>query len=102
MEDLGFSDPGKAPRDVLDGRYDRAGAIPCQTDGGLKCFGHPVGASGLRMAYEIYTQLLGRAGERQVGAPALGLTHNLGGMPNRSVASVAILGLHGIPESSRP
>ena len=80
---------------MLDGRYDRAGAIPCQTDGGLKCFGHPVGASGLRMAYEIYTQLLGRAGERQVGAPSLGLTHNLGGMPNRSVASVSILGLHG-------
>ena len=94
MEDLGFSDPGRAPHDVLDGRYDRAGAIPCQTDGGLKCFGHPVGASGLRMAYEIYTQLLGRAGERQVGAPALGLTHNLGGMPNRSIASVSILGLH--------
>jgi acetyl-CoA C-acetyltransferase len=80
---------------VLDGRYDRDGAIPCQADGGLKCFGHPVGASGLRMAYEVYTQLLGRAGERQVGSPALGLTHNLGGIPNRNVASVSVFGLHG-------
>jgi acetyl-CoA C-acetyltransferase len=95
MEDLGLSDRGSAVRDVLDGRYDRDGAIPCQTDGGLKCFGHPVGASGLRMAYEIYTQLLGRAGERQLDTPALGLTHNLGGIPNRNVASVSVLGLYG-------
>ena len=94
MEDLGFSDPGRAVHDILDGRYDRDGALPCQVDGGLKCFGHPVGASGLRMAYEIYLQLLGRAGARQLPEPSLGLTHNLGGIPNRNVASVAILGLH--------
>jgi acetyl-CoA C-acetyltransferase len=98
MEDLGFSDIGRAPHDVLDGRYDRDGAIPCQIDGGLKCFGHPIGATGLRMAYEIYLQLLGRAGDRQLrsGAgrgPAIGLTHNLGGIPNRNIASVSILGL---------
>ncbi len=93
MEDLGFSDPGRAPHDVLAGRYDAGGAIPCQMDGGLKCFGHPIGATGLRMAYEIYLQLLGRAGERQLASPALGLTHNLGGIPNRNVASVAIFGL---------
>jgi len=94
MEDLGFSARGHAVRDILDGRYDRDGPLPCQTDGGLKCFGHPVGASGLRMAYEIYTQLLGRAGERQLSSPSLGLTHNLGGIPNRNVASVSILGLY--------
>lgn len=94
MEDLGLSARGHAVRDVLDGRYDRDGQLPCQTDGGLKCFGHPVGASGLRMAYEIYTQLLGRAGERQLSSPSLGLTHNLGGIPNRNVASVSILGLY--------
>ncbi|WP_439620184.1 acetyl-CoA acetyltransferase [Hyphomonas sp.] len=92
MEDLGLSDPGRAPADILDGRYDSDGDIPCQLDGGLKCFGHPVGASGLRMAYEIYTQLMGRAGERQRGSPKLGLTHNLGGAPFNSVAAVAILG----------
>jgi acetyl-CoA C-acetyltransferase len=83
---------------VLDGRYDRDGAIPCQIDGGLKCFGHPIGATGLRMAYEIYLQLLGRAGERQIRGrsgrgPSIGLTHNLGGIPNRNIASVSILGL---------
>jgi acetyl-CoA C-acetyltransferase len=93
MEDLGLSDEGRAPTDILDGAFDRDGRNPCQTDGGLKCFGHPVGASGLRMAYEVYNQLLGRAGERQLAAPSLGLTHNLGGIPNRNVASVALFGL---------
>ncbi|MGF1544927.1 MAG: acetyl-CoA acetyltransferase [Parvularculaceae bacterium] len=93
MEDLGLSDEGAAPRDILDGRYDADGAIPCQTDGGLKCFGHPIGASGLRMAYEIYLQLLGRAGTRQLRDPRLGLAHNLGGIPNRNVAAISIFGL---------
>lgn len=95
MEDLGLSDEGGAIRDVLDGKYDRDGAVPCQVDGGLKCFGHPIGASGLRMAYELYLQLLGRAGERQLDSPSIGLTHNLGGHPFRNVASVSVLGLHG-------
>lgn len=94
MEDLGMSDEGRAPFDILDGAYDRDGRNPCQTDGGLKCFGHPVGASGLRMAYEIYNQLLGRAGQRQLPSPSLGLTHNLGGIPNRNVASVCLFGLN--------
>lgn len=94
MEDLGISPEGGAIRDVLDGRFDRDGEVPCQVDGGLKCFGHPIGASGLRMAYEIYLQLLGRAGERQLAGPSLGLTHNLGGHPFRNVASVSVLGLH--------
>lgn len=92
MEDLGLSDPGRAPADILDGRYDADGAIPCQLDGGLKCFGHPVGATGLRMAYEVYNQLLGRAGERQRKNVKFGLTHNLGGAPFNNVAAVAILG----------
>ena len=92
MEDLGLSEPGRAIFDILDGVYDRDGAVPCQIDGGLKCFGHPVGASGLRMAYEVYNQLLGRAGERQRGKVDFGLTHNLGGAPFNSVAAVSILG----------
>ena len=96
MEDLGLSDKGRAAFDILDGRFDLDGATPCQTDGGLKCFGHPVGASGLRMAYEIYNQLLGRAGGRQVAGASLGLTHNLGGIPNRNVASVSVLGLRSL------
>ena len=92
MEDLGLSDEGRAPFDILDGRFDREGAIPCQIDGGLKCFGHPVGATGLRMAYEVYGQLLGRAGKRQRENLNFGLTHNLGGAPANSVAAVSILG----------
>lgn len=92
MEDLGLSDDGRAVADILDGRFDRDGDLPCQMDGGLKCFGHPIGASGLRMAYEVYQQLLGRAGQRQLPAINLGLTHNLGGAPFNSVAAVSILG----------
>jgi acetyl-CoA C-acetyltransferase len=93
MEDLGLSEPGGAVTDVLDGKFDADGALPCQTDGGLKCFGHPVGASGLRMVYEHYVQMMGRAGERQIKAPRLGLSHNLGGVPYNGVAAISIVGL---------
>lgn len=92
MEDLGISADGRAVHDVLDGVFDRDGALPCQIDGGLKCFGHPIGATGLRMVYELYLQLQGRAGERQRDDVRLGLTHNLGGLPNRNVASVSVIG----------
>ena len=96
MEDLGISPEGGAVRDVMDGVFDADGAIPCQIDGGLKCFGHPIGASGLRMLYENYLQLLGRAGERQRQTPPVfGLTHNLGGAPSQNVSSVAIVGMEG-------
>jgi acetyl-CoA C-acetyltransferase len=93
MEDLHISERGKATRDVLDGFFDLgAGGVPCQVDGGLKCFGHPIGASGLRMLYEMYLQLQGRAGERQLANPRFGLTHNLGGFPFLNVCSIAIVG----------
>ena len=92
MEDLGLSDAGRAPFDILDGRYDRDGAMPAQVDGGLKCFGHPVGATGLRMVYEVYSQLLGRSGDRQLADVNFGLTHNMGGAPFNSIAAVSILG----------
>lgn len=95
MEDLGVSSDGGAVKDVLDGFFDREGkGVPCQVDGGLKCFGHPIAASGLRMAYEVYNQLLGRAGERQLANPSIGLTHNLGGVPYMGIAAISILGLH--------
>jgi acetyl-CoA C-acetyltransferase len=94
MEDLQLSAEGKGWTDVLDGVYDAEGAVPCQVDGGLKCFGHPIGASGLRMLYEMYLQLLGRAGERQLPDVRLALTHNLGGEPRENVASVTIVGRH--------
>ena len=95
MEDLFLSDDGQAWKDILNGRYDADGQIPCQIDGGLKCFGHPVGATGLRMLYEMYLQLLGRAGDRQLADPRLGMTHNLGGYPHQNISSVSILGHHG-------
>jgi acetyl-CoA C-acetyltransferase len=92
MEDLGISEEGKAPKDILDGFYNQDGDMPCQIDGGLKCFGHPIGASGLRMAYEMYLQLQGRAGERQLPNPSLALTHNQGGFPHPNVSAISILG----------
>jgi acetyl-CoA C-acetyltransferase len=95
MEDLFISPEGQGWRDVLDGFYDADGGLPCQIDGGLKCFGHPIGASGLRMLYEMYLQLQGRAGERQLKDPVFGMTHNLGGAPASNVCSVAIIGQEG-------
>ncbi len=94
MEDLKISPRGGAVKDVMDGFYDLDGGVPCQVDGGLKCFGHPIGASGLRMIYEMYLQLHGRAEERQLENPKLGLTHNLGGFPMMNVAAIAIVGKH--------
>ena len=95
MEDLQLSPEGAAIRDVLDGFYDAEGSVPCQIDGGLKCFGHPIGASGLRMVYEMYLQLQGRAGARQLKAPTWGVTHNLGGFPSQNVAAISVIGAYG-------
>ena len=96
MEDLYISAEGGASRDILDGFYDADGKVPCQLDGGLKCFGHPIGATGLRMLYEMYLQFQGRAGERQLQRePVFGLTHNLGGFPSQNVSSVTIVGREG-------
>ena len=85
--------------DVLDGGFDLAGDLPVNPDGGLKSFGHPIGASGLRMLFECWLQLRQEApAERQIAAslPAsatLGLTHNLGGRAGRSCVSfVSIVG----------
>ncbi|MEX1035902.1 MAG: acetyl-CoA acetyltransferase [Sneathiella sp.] len=96
MEDLFISEEGTAVKDVMDGFYDADGKIPCQIDGGLKCFGHPIGASGLRMIYEMYLQMQGRAGERQrEEEPVFGMTHNLGGFPHQNVCSITIVGKEG-------
>jgi acetyl-CoA C-acetyltransferase len=97
MEDLGFSQRGHAWKDVLDGAFDLAGDLPVNPDGGLKSFGHPIGASGLRMLFECWLQLRGEAPEeRQVKTVAegrsLGLTHNLGGAPGQCVSFVSIVG----------
>jgi len=92
MEDLGFSKRGTAWQDVLDGYFDLEGKLPVNPDGGLKSFGHPIGASGLRMMYEMWLQLRGEAGPRQIKNPKLGLTHNLGGAPGRCVSFVSVVG----------
>jgi len=95
MEDLHISERGQAYKDVMDGMFDRDGQTPCQVDGGLKCFGHPIGASGLRMLYEMYLQFYGNAAERQIEDPRFGLTHNLGGFPAMNVCSISIVGKYG-------
>jgi acetyl-CoA C-acetyltransferase len=91
--DLGFVADGKdAPAYVRDGHADVEGEVPINPSGGLKCFGHPIGATGCRMIYEVTKQLQGRADGMQVKDAKLGLAHNLGG-PG-SVCSVTILGRH--------
>jgi acetyl-CoA C-acetyltransferase len=92
MEDMGFSERGEAYKDVLAGEFDLGGRLPVNPDGGLKSFGHPVGASGLRMLYECWLQFRGEAGDRQIEDPKLGLTHNLGGRPGTCVSFVSIVG----------
>jgi acetyl-CoA C-acetyltransferase len=91
-EDFGWCPRGAAKEYIEGGAFNLDGELPVNTDGGLKCFGHPFGASGLRMMYEVYKQLQGRAGPRQVKNPQLGLTHNLAGGPAESVAAAIIVG----------
>jgi acetyl-CoA C-acetyltransferase len=98
MEDLGFAERGTAWKEVLAGTFDRDGELPVNPDGGLKSFGHPIGASGLRMLFECWLQLRQQApAERQIasvteGGRKLGLTHNLGGAPGECVSFVGVVG----------
>jgi acetyl-CoA C-acetyltransferase len=96
MEDLGFAERGMAWKEVLAGTFDLDGELPVNPDGGLKAFGHPIGASGLRMLFECWLQLRGEAGERQIktvaGGKRLALTHNLGGQPGECVSYVGVVG----------
>jgi acetyl-CoA C-acetyltransferase len=97
MEDLGFAARGQAWKDVSSGAFDLDGTLPVNPDGGLKAFGHPIGASGLRMMYEAWLQLRGEAPpERTVRTVAegrkLALTHNLGGGPGECVSFVSVVG----------
>ncbi|HSL47841.1 MAG TPA: acetyl-CoA acetyltransferase [Candidatus Deferrimicrobiaceae bacterium] len=96
MEDLGFAPRGTAWKEVLNGTFDLEGELAVNPDGGLKSFGHPIGASGLRMLFEAWLQLRGEAGQRQIASVARGrklaLTHNLGGAPGECVSFVAVVG----------
>jgi acetyl-CoA C-acetyltransferase len=90
VEDLGFCDRGKAPEELKKGTFNWDGRTPVNASGGLKCFGHPIGATGCRMLVELTKQLRGCADGKQVKDPQLGLAHNLGGA--FTVAAVTILG----------
>jgi acetyl-CoA C-acetyltransferase len=98
MEDLGFAERGFAWKEVLAGTFDLDGELAVNPDGGLKSFGHPIGASGLRMLFEAWLQLRGEAPpERAIksvteGGRKLALTHNLGGAPGECVSFVSIVG----------
>jgi acetyl-CoA C-acetyltransferase len=97
MEDLGFSERGQGWKDVLGGTFDLDGDLPVNPDGGLKAFGHPIGASGLRMMFECWLQLRDEApAERHINTVRegrkLGMTHNLGGRPGECVSFVSLVG----------
>ena len=79
LEDLGFATPGTAGAMTLEGATSRTGRLPVNPDGGLKAKGHPIGATGVSQAYEVFLQLRGAAGARQVHDPVRSLTHNVGG-----------------------
>jgi acetyl-CoA C-acetyltransferase len=89
-EALGLCPKGTAPRYTMEGYFDREGQVPVNTDGGLKCFGHPVGATGIKMMLEPYLQLRGKAGPRQLKNPRLAATQNQGG-GNASSSVITIL-----------
>lgn len=91
-EDLLLSKRGEGWKDALEGKFTKDGILPVNIDGGLKAFGHPIGASGIRMIYESWLQFHGKAGERQLADPKLGLAHNLGGYPWENVSAIAIVG----------
>lgn len=95
LEDLQFSPRGKVKEDIESGFFALEGGLPVQPDGGEKCCGHPIGATGLRQVYELCLQLRGKAGPRQIKNPKLGLAHTIGGLlgPASAEAGCCILGL---------
>ncbi len=87
-EDLGFIAKGAAREHIAAGTFALGGELPVNTDGGLKSFGHPTAATGLRMVYENVLQLQGRAGARQVPGACTALSHNIGGYPTGCAVSI--------------
>lgn len=90
-ENFGFSQKGKVVEDINNGFFELNGGLPVNTDGGLKCFGHPVGASGIRMTYEIYKQLQGKVDNplRQVKNINRAMSHTFGGAPQFTAVLIA-------------
>jgi acetyl-CoA acetyltransferase len=79
LEDLGLAKVGHAARMTLAGETSLGGALPVNPSGGLKAKGHPIGATGAGQAYEVFQQLRGKAGDRQVKGAERALAHNVGG-----------------------
>jgi len=88
FEDLGFAEKGEGWRAIETGRTARDGDLPINTSGGLKSKGHPLGASGVAQVHEIYEQLTGGAGPRQLEDPSVGLACNVGGFGNCVITTV--------------
>jgi acetyl-CoA C-acetyltransferase len=91
-EDLGFTPRGKYKQDIEAGTFNIEGEIAINSDGGLKCFGHPVGATGLRMVFESWLQLRGQAGARQIKNARIGVSQNYGGLPGGGMSGMVIVG----------
>jgi acetyl-CoA acyltransferase len=88
-EALGFAAKGKGIGLVKDGTTKLGGRLPVNTGGGLLAFGHPVGATGVKQAVEVYRQMKGLCGDYQVTpAPPLGLSANMGGDDRTSVVTI--------------
>jgi acetyl-CoA C-acetyltransferase len=91
-EDLRFTERGKYKQDIDAGNFNIEGEVAVNSDGGLKCFGHPVGATGLRMLFESWLQLRGQAGARQIKNARIGIAQNYGGIPGGGISGMAIVG----------
>jgi acetyl-CoA C-acetyltransferase len=96
-EAMGFCERGTAKNDIEAGTFALDGEVAFNAGGGLKSFGHPVGASGIREVYEIYKQIQGKAEEpsRQIKNVELGIAHNQGGHPGTFMCSMGIFGVPG-------
>jgi acetyl-CoA C-acetyltransferase len=88
IEALGFAERGCGRVAAREGLTALGGRIPVNTSGGLKAKGHPVGATGIAQAIEIFEQLRGEAGERQVADARIGLAQNMGGSGASSVVHI--------------
>jgi acetyl-CoA acetyltransferase len=89
-EELGLCPVGEGGK-LIDSKATYVdGPIPVNTSGGLISKGHPIGATGVAQIYEIWTQLRGEAGDRQVRNPKVGLTENGGGMVKGEAAALAV------------
>ncbi len=89
-EELGLCDEGEGGKLIDEGVTEIGGRMPVNTSGGLLAKGHPVGATGVAQIYEIWLQLRGEAGDRQVAGAKVGLTENGGGMVRGEAAATTV------------